>query len=658
LPISSPGIGSNLDINGIVAKLMQAEAMPLNLLAKKEASYQAKLSAFGTLSGSLSAFKDALTKLNTQSTFQSLTATPSDKTVFNASATAAASSGNYSINVTKLAQAQTLASTGVASTTSAIGTGKLVFQFGTTTGTTFTQDATKGSGEVTIDSSNSSMQGIRDAINKANLGVTATIVSDGSAAPNRLVIKSDKTGATSSMKIDVQGGDAALTNLLAYDPAGTKTMTETSVAQNAELTVNGIAVSSQTNSVSGAIEGVTLDLAKLGASELNVKLDTTAVTAAVNGLIKTYNDLASTIKNVSGYNSGTREAGVLLGDSSVRNVESQVRKLLSSAATGSNSSLRSLGEIGISIDKNGTMSLDSSKLSKAMDKNVTDVAALFSSIGKATDSLVSFSSASAQTKPGTYDVFVSRLATQGNVVGTKDLRTGSIAIDNTNKDLSFTIDGITASVSMVPGTSYTGTQIAAQLQSAINGTAAFSKEGIGVSVTIDSATGFMNITSNRYGSASKVNISGAGTSVSNLMNTPAAAVDGVDVAGTIGGVVAAGSGQFLTGASAAEGLKLQISGGAVNVSRGSVTFSQGYAFHLNNLVDGFLGSKGLIAGRTDGIKSSIKDLGKASESMNDRLAAMEKRYRAQFTALDVAISNMSSTSAFLAQQLAQLSNMS
>jgi flagellar hook-associated protein 2 len=167
----------------------------------------------------------------------------------------------------------------------------------------------------------------------------------------------------------------------------------------------------------------------------------------------------------------------------------------------------------------------------------------------------------------------------------------------------------------------------------------------------------MNITSGKYGSTSKVAV--AGSAAAALFGT-AVSTDGADVAGTIGGVAGSGSGQFLTGASGspAAGLKLKIDGGAENANRGIVTFSQGHAFQLNKLVDSFLGSKGLITGRTTGINDSIKDLGKASEIFNTRLSDIEKRYRAQFTALDVAISGMSATSSFLTQQLDQIKNLS
>jgi flagellar hook-associated protein 2 len=176
-----------------------------------------------------------------------------------------------------------------------------------------------------------------------------------------------------------------------------------------------------------------------------------------------------------------------------------------------------------------------------------------------------------------------------------------------------------------------------------------------VRVTVD-GDGRLNIVSNRYGSASAIAMaSETGTAASVFLGTPPPPVGGKDVVGTIGGKEATGSGRFLTGAKGtpAEGLKLEITGGMPG-NRGSVNFSHGYAERFNSLIGGFLGASGLISGRTDGINRSIKDVGKSREAVNQRLADTEKRYRAQFTALDAAISGMSQTSTFLTQQLANL----
>ncbi|HJW56415.1 MAG TPA: flagellar filament capping protein FliD, partial [Burkholderiaceae bacterium] len=197
--------------------------------------------------------------------------------------------------------------------------------------------------------------------------------------------------------------------------------------------------------------------------------------------------------------------------------------------------------------------------------------------------------------------------------------------------------------------------LATMLQSAINGTSEFATLGSAVAATID-GNGHLNVASSRYGSASNITISSSsGTAVATILgDTPAAKV-GVDVAGTIGGMDASGSGKYLTGGtgSSASGLKLLVAGGSIG-ARGAIDFSRGYADKLNDLLDTFLGSSGMISNRTKGINSSIKEISNSRDALNTRLAATEKRYRAQFLALDTVISSMKKTSDFLTQQLANL----
>lgn len=674
--LSSPGIGSNLDVNSIVSQLMAVESQPLSTLAKKEASYQAKISAFGSLNGALSSFQTALTTLSSQAKFQAVSATSSDTTIASGSATSKAVAGSYAVEVTRLAQAQTIATRGQVNTTSPIGDGAkttLTFQFGTISGgtlnngvydgaapPTFTQDANQPSGSVLIDSSNNSLQGIRDAVNKANLGVTATIVSDGSATPNHLVFTSNKTGQASSMKIGVArdpaapvsspatAAETALADLLAYNPAGTQNLTQSSVAQDTALTVNGIAVTGATRSIKEAIQGVTLTVGKIGTTTMTVARDTAAITAGVTSFVKAYNDLDKTIKSLTSYNPATKAAGPLLGDSSVRNIQDQVRKTLGAAVAGTGGKLNTLSQVGVAFQKDGTIALDSAKLQKAVTDNFDDLAGLFASQGTSSDSLVSFLSATTATKPGANVLSQITLASRGAITG------GAAPIltitSGGNDKLEMTVDGVAATVTLAAAT-YTPASLLAQVQSAVNGTSAYAAAGIGVAVTTDT-DGALIITSNRYGSASKVAVSGSGAP--DLLGTPKSNVAGLNVSGSINGVKAAGSGKVLTGAtgSASEGLRLEVNGGLPG-DRGSIAFSQGYASLLSSLVSTFVGTDGAIAGRTTGLQSSIKSLGRTRDALNDKLAQTEKRYRAQYSALDTMIGKMNTTSTFLAQQLSK-----
>ncbi|MDD5299061.1 MAG: flagellar filament capping protein FliD [Gallionella sp.] len=678
MAISSPGIGSGLDVNGIVTKLMAVESQPLTTLAAKEASYQAKLSAYGTLGGALSAFQSTVRGLNDPAKFHSLTASSSDATVASASASSIAVAGSYALDISKIAQSQKLVAAGQSSTSTAIGLGgstTLNFDFGTisgtlapyvpSTGTGGTYSAatfiSNGSGAktVTIDATNNSLTGIRDAINAAKIGVTASIVNDGGASPYRLVLSSDNAGQSNSLKITASaGGDAAVTALLSQDPTGavgvTQNMQQTLVAQNTEMTVNGVFVSKTGSTLTDVIPGVTLSALKIGTSTISVSQDGSGVTTAVNAFIKGYNDLAKTLADLSSYDPATKKAGLLQGDASARTIQSQLRASMGRALTG-NFAYNTLSQVGITFQRDGTLALDSGKLQAALAANPTDVAALFSTTGKASDSLVSYVSSTSNTKPGTYTLDVSQLATQGKIVGTALSPAGLTITAGGNDTLSMTVDGVPATVTLTAGVYASATALAAEVQGKINGASALSSMGISVAVT--QTGGVMTFTSNRYGSTSSVSVGGNGAA--NLLGATPVSTGGVDVAGALGGAAGSGSGQNLTGtAGNSQGLKLLITGGAagVGVSRGTVSFSQGYAYQLDQLITSFLEpGTGTIASMQDGVNRSIKDIGNQRDVFNRRLVTIEARYRAQFTSLDVMMASMSQTSSYLNQQLASLS---
>lgn len=654
--ISSPGIGSGLNVNAIVSALMTVESQPINLLNQQESSYQAKLSAYGSMTAALSSFQSSVATLTSQSTFQTLSATPSDTTVLTAAAANNASTGNYSINTTALAQAQTLVASGQASTTSAIGTGAsttLTFSFGTTSGTTFTQDPTQGTKTVTIDSSNNSLQGIADAINAANIGVSASIVNDGSSTPYKLELTSS-TGANHSMEITVSG-DATLQSLLSYSPGGSQSMTQTVAGQDAALTVNGLSIASPTNTVTSAISGVTLNLLKTGTSTLSITNNASSVATAVQSFVTAYNTLHGALSPLTAYDSTTQQGGPLLGDYTAMSVQTQLSGVLVSAVPGlsGNSGITTLGQLGISLNKDGTLSLDNTKLQSAISSNLSDIAGMFASVGKTTDSLVNYVSSTSNTQPGSYSVDVSQLATQGKSVGSANLNGGITITAGSNDTLSLTLDGISSSVTLPAGT-YTSSQLTTLVQSAINGDTAFSSAGSSVAVSVAPTTGYMTITSNRYGSASNVAVSNTSAGLA-LMGSTSTSTAGVDVAGTIDGIAATGSGQNLTGLTGTptDGLTIQIAGGSLG-NRGTINYSQGYATGLSNAITGILSNSGQIASATNGINANITDIKNQITAMNAHLAMVQQNYMSQFTALDVLMGTMQSTSSYLTQQLANL----
>lgn len=665
MAVSSIGVGSGLPLDTLLTNIMTAESQPLTLMAKKEASYQAKLTAYGTLSGALSAFKTTMTSLGKSSTFENLQTTIADKTVFTATATNKAASGTYQVNVTQMAQAHSISSAGQTSKTALIGSGAdttLTFQFGTIsggtlangayTGATFTQDANQATGTVIIKNGDNSLQGIRDAVNAANIGITATLVSDGSATPDHLIFTSNKTGEASSMKIDVTG-DAALQGLLQYDPAATQTLKQTSVAQNTQLTVNGFFVNSATNEVKEAIQGVTLNVIKTGSTSMTLAKDTAAVETSVNSFVKAYNDLNKTLRSLTAYNAETKTGGLLVGDSTARTIQDQIRNTMSTSLSGLSNSNMSLPQIGVAFQRDGTLAVDSAMLKKAMESNYDDIAGLFATVGKTTDSLINFTSSTSTTKAGSYDITVTQLATRGNIAGDVNLNAGTTTIA-ANTKLNVTVDGVTSKIALTEGT-YTSAQVAALVQSAINGASEISAAGSKVTATIDS-NGFLNLQSDRYGSASKISVnSDTGTPASTLLGTVSTGTDGTDVEGTIGGVVGTGSGQILSAGQGSDafGLKLEVVGGTLG-SRGRIDFSQGYADRLNKLTDNFIGTEGLIAGNTKSLNSSIKRITDDANTFKLRLIDIEARYRKQFSALDSLVASMQATQTYLTQQLASI----
>jgi flagellar hook-associated protein 2 len=662
---TSATTSTSIDVNGIVSQLMLVEQQPIKVLNAKEADYQSQLTAYGTVSGALSNFQSAISTLNSAANTQALSATSSDNSALSATAASTATPGVYGIDITALAQAQRLVAVGQTSQTSAIGSGAtttLTFDTGTISGGTLSAGAytgatftTNGNGTktVSIDSSNNTLQGIRDAINKANIGITASIINDGSATPYRLVLTSNSTGLANSMKISVTG-DATLSTLLAQDPAATQNLSEVSTAQNSALKVNGIALSKASNTVTDAISGVTLNLSKITASTTNLTIapNNGSITNAVAGFVKAYNDLNTTLNNVSSYDPKTQTGAVLQGDATVRMIRTQVRSVLTSSVSGASGTLSTLSQVGVSFQKDGTLALDSAKLTSALANGFSNVASLFGAVGASTDNLISYSSAKNTTVPGTYGINITQLATQGNAVGTTAVAASTTITPGTNDTMNLTVNGVSASITLAGGT-YTPLQLATAIQSLINGAAGLFAAGITVSASINSL-GMLSISTNNYGSTTSVAIN-SGNGIATLFGASSITqTAGLDVAGTIGNASATGAGQFLTASNgAATGLAVQVNGGALG-NRGTVSYSQGYAIKLTNLMSSLLDSKGLIAGRTDGINTSIKNINNQVTSLQQRLAGIEATYRAQYSALDVMLTNMNQISTYLTQELARL----
>ena len=665
--ITASGAGSNLDVNGIVSQLMAVERQPLALLNQREADFQAKLSAYGTLKGAVSAFQTAMQGLADPAKFQAATVSVADTSILTATTNTKGEAvpGSYSVEVQQLAQQQKIRSEGFASTNSTVGSGTLTIQYGTYDNglNTFTLNNAKPAQTITIDPSNNTLSGVRDAINAANIGVNATIINDGSS--NLLVLTAKDTGAANSIKIttsDDDGVDLDNTGLsqLAFDPSATagsgKNLTQVQAAQDAKLQIDGIAISKSSNAITDAIEGVTLNLLKnnLGSSTiLDVTRNAAGVKASVETFVKSYNAVNQTLADLSTYNTVAKKGGVLQGDSAAMSIQRWLRSTVS-AATGSTSgaagNFTSLSQIGVAFQKDGSLALDSTRLQTAMDAGFDQIASLFAASGKPTDSLIAYGGATDKTAAGNYAVTITQLAAKGSLTGSQ--AAGLTITAGVNDQIDIITDGVAASITLAAGTYVSADSLAAEMQSKLNGTASLTVAGVSVGIT--QSAGVLAISSARYGSASGITISG-GNGAGNLLGASPVTTAGTDVVGTINGVAALGTGQSLMAAvgDASEGLRLTIKGGLLG-ARGMVDFSRGSADRLNKLAGDLLTTGGILASRVDGLNESIKSIDSRQEAFNRRMDAVEARYRAQFTALDTMLSSLNSTSQYLTQQLATL----
>ncbi|WP_432720417.1 flagellar filament capping protein FliD [Jeongeupia wiesaeckerbachi] len=418
--------GSGLDINSIVSQLMQIEQQPIAKLNTKEASFQSQLSALGTIKSALSNFQTAVSSLLDLSKLNGVKASSSNSDAATVSASNTADLGNFSLDILKLAQRQRLTSQGGQFTSadqvlvpagSGVSQSKLTFTFGKI-------DATAPDGfipnadpkakptSVTIADGNGdgklTLAEVRDSINKqTDLGVTASIVKDSDNSV-RLVLTGANTGENYAFKVGVSTTDASgvdvATDLskLAFDPKNATTdasgnlntsgftILKDGLAQNAKAKVNGIEVSSASNTMTEVVNGLTINLLKTttdsnGVSspvQLTSGRDSGSIKTALTAFVKAYNDVQGSISQAASYDPKTKTAGILQGDASVRGVQSQLRSMLGEAFGSGDDAIKTLSQLGVAFQQDGKLALDSTKLDKAVTNNLDSVMSFLGSYDK------------------------------------------------------------------------------------------------------------------------------------------------------------------------------------------------------------------------------------------------------------------------------------
>jgi flagellar hook-associated protein 2 len=369
--LSTIGIGSGLDGNALVQRLVEAERIgPERRLNLKEAGLQAELSAFGVLKARSGELSDALAAFADLG--EKRRSTQSNRDLFSATVSDGATLGSYGIRVNDVARAQSIASNPFATPETVVGTGTLSISVGGAAAT-----------DVVIDAENNTLAGIADAINGAEAGVTAVVLNDGTG--ERLVLSANDSGLANTIDITVtEDGGAPGLAALSYT-AGNEQFTELVAPTDAVLVVNGLTVTRPSNAIDDLLPGVSIDLAAADPAaevRLDVASDPATTRKAVEAFVEKYNELLKVVKSSTAFDPESGRGGPLVGDSTVRGLVGALRSGLVSSLETDAESFSTLVEIGIRTGPGGTLTLDADTLTEALESDFGGVNALLASAGE------------------------------------------------------------------------------------------------------------------------------------------------------------------------------------------------------------------------------------------------------------------------------------
>jgi flagellar hook-associated protein 2 len=406
---------SSSEIQSLIQQASAANQLPAATLQTQETPIKAQISALGQVQSALSALQSALSQLSNIGTISQRTVSTSSTSIVTATATNAAPVGNYSLANAHLAQSETLISSGSASSSGSLGSGSISIKIGTNTVDT-----------INITSGSSSLSGIAAAIDQANAGVNATVLFDGSTY--RLVLTGDGTGTANAFTVSGTGGLAGLS----YH-AGASALSQSQGATNAGFSLNGIAITSGSNTIKGVIPGVSLTLAGSGSATVSVSQTTDNLDSAAQAVVQALNQTLTTINKETTFTTASG-GGPLLGDVGVEQLrQSLLDSLTAQIGVGSaagSSSFNSLSSVGFQITSSGTVTLDDSTFQSAAQTNYAAVASLLGAVGVASNSNVAVNGL-ASTPPGTYAVDVTSNnsgAVSGTVNGLAASGTGGVLV--------------------------------------------------------------------------------------------------------------------------------------------------------------------------------------------------------------------------------------
>lgn len=381
--ISSIGIGSGLDINSMITQLLAVERQPLTQLQTEASSLQTKLSTYGKMQSGLAAVRDAAAALTRSDTWGATTGSSSDASSVSVTTSSATRAGSYSVEVQQLASAQSNVTGTYASADALVGEGTLHIELGSWDAgqTTFTPQAGTTAVDISVGPPAESLAQLRDKINASNAGVVASVLSDASGA--RLVLRSSATGLANGFRVGVADNDGNNTDgiglsALAFDPsAGILTMAQALAAANASATLNGLSVSSASNTLGNVLDGITLNLSKVtsGPVQVDAKQDDASMRKALDTFVSAYNGLNQLIVDQTKYDAASKTGGVLQGDSAAVSIRNALRNMLG-ASSGASAMFGRLADVGLDVQRDGSIQVNDTKFANGL-ANVDELKKLF-----------------------------------------------------------------------------------------------------------------------------------------------------------------------------------------------------------------------------------------------------------------------------------------
>ncbi|MEZ6123113.1 MAG: flagellar filament capping protein FliD [Planctomycetaceae bacterium] len=667
--ITIDGLNSGLDTQGIVDSLLEIQQAQLDRQTAKKQAVLNRQAIFQSLEAQVVTFRSTAARLSRiqNNVFESRTVSVSDEAALVATTKSNSATGIYSLTVESLAQAHQVASQSYADANAQI-----------TQGTFTIRQGSRPSVDITIDSSNDTLQGLADSINLADTGVSASVIQDGTSGGGsyRLLLTSSETGESNEISVTnnlaASSGNAVQPSFDFGNPVQAATNARVRLGSGA----GALTVENDSNRLDNVISGVTIDLLKADATKpisVRIQQDTSTAVSAVQDFVDSYNSLVDFVKSQSGYNPETQVAGPLLGDRNLQQIESDIRSAVLNVVPGLSSKSNRLSTIGISLTDAGKLTFNSAKLQQALSGQTPEVTArsvrsLFALDGTSTNPNVEFVLGSTRTRESTSPIQVDiTQAAERAAIQSTNVLSGSTVIDGSNNELQLVLDGATLTVSLKEGT-YTDQELAAEVESAINA----HPDAVGRSVFAGlkdngSGSNYLASTSQSFGSTSQVTIqSGSALTALGLDGTENEA--GKDVQGNfiVDGVVeeAVGRGRLLSGKlsnTVTADLQVRVSLSAAQVTSGveaELTVSRGVAARLDRDLGSQLDSQtGIFKTIKDRYTQEADSLQAAFDRQQEIFDKQQVDLKARFTALEQALGNLQTTSAFLTQQFASLSSL-